>query len=470
MGVPVIIAGGKGTRLWPVSRQALPKPFVALTGDGATPLEATIARLATLAAMDLPLIVCSEAHGFLARDQARKVLGREPRMLLEPEGRNTAPALCAAALLLQARGDDQPMLALPADHAIRDVAAFAEAVARATALAQQDFLVTFAVAPTYPATGYGYLKLGAVIDAGKRQYRLDAFVEKPDAERAGRFLKTGGYAWTSGMFMFKPSVLLKAFAKLQPEILAACRAALGQAGAATTVKLDRVAFARAPAISIDYAIMEKAANVATVVADLGWSDIGDWQAMWELSAHDAAGNAVSGSAKVFGSSGSLLLGDGPLLVGVGLKDMVAVAVKDAVLVAPRARSQEVKDAVDRLMALGRDEAVSGKKVYRPWGSFEQLHIGPGFQVKELTVNPGAKLSLQRHRHRAEHWVVIAGEGIATRGEERIALSVNQSIFLPLGVIHRLENPGRETLRIIEVQIGGYTGEDDIERFDDIYGR
>ena len=467
MITPVIIAGGKGMRLWPASRESLPKPYVSVTGDGGTLLQSTFARLKAAGECGPPLVVCSEAHDFLVREQAA---GNPVDMLLEPMGRNTAPALCAAALVLAARGSDEPMLVLPADHIVKDGQAFASAVRSGADLARQGHLVTFAITPTSPATGYGYLKIGAPIDSALQQYRLEAFVEKPDLARAEGFLAAGGYAWNSGMFMFRPSVLIGAFEQFQPEILAACRAALAAARPGPVMKLEPQSFAAAPSISIDYAIMEKAPNVATVVADLGWSDVGDWQAIWEIAPRDAEGNAVRGNAQSVGSRGSLMQSDGPLVVGIGLEDMIAVGTKDAVVVAPRARSQDVKLAVDLLNSLGRGEAASSKKVFRPWGSFEQLHIGPGFQVKELTVIPGAKLSLQSHKFRAEHWVCIAGEGIATCDGARIPLKVGEATYLPLGAIHRLENPGTETLRIIEVQIGSYTGEDDIQRYEDVYGR
>ena len=466
---PVILAGGKGVRLWPVSRETLPKPYVRATGSDATLLQATLRRLAAIPGTDLPLVVCNAGHDFLVRAQAAATGGAS--LMLEPVGRNTAPAICAAALHLQAKGAGQvPMLVLPADHAIRDEAGFAAAVAAGAELAAQGHLVTFAIAPTFPATGYGYLKMGAAIDAGRGQYRLDRFVEKPDLATAQGFLDQGGYAWNSGMFVFTPDTLLAAFAALQPEMLAAVKAALAPAAAGDAVRLDPEAFARAPSISIDYAIMEKAPNVASVVAGFDWNDVGDWQAVWSIAAQDGSGNAISGNAEAIDSSGSLIHSDGPLVVGVGLTDMIAVASKDAVVVAPKHRAQDVKLAVELLARQNREEATSGKKVLRPWGSYEQLHIGPGFQVKELTVHPGAKLSLQRHKFRAEHWVCIAGTGVATRNDEKIPLAVDTCIYMPLGCIHRLENTGHETLRIIEVQIGSYTGEDDIERIEDVYGR
>lgn len=470
MVVPVILAGGKGVRLWPISREAMPKPYVRTADVEDTLLQATLRRVAAVDPTSSTLVVCNQEHDFLVSAQAQTSARNGVRLLLEPEGRNTAPALCAAALTLLATGSDEPMLVLPADHVITNQAAFTTAVKSGEALARQGYLVTFAIKPAFPATGYGYLKIGAPIDAVTRQFRIEAFVEKPDAEVAMQFLASGNYAWNSGMFVFQPSVLLAAFERYQPDILSACRDAVALGAADADVKIERQAFARAPSISIDYAIMEKAENVATVVADFDWSDVGDWQAVWSIAARDASGNAVFGNAEVMQSSGSLVHSDGPLLVGVGLVDMIAVATKDAIIVAPKDRAQDVKLAVEQLKVNNRPEASAGRKMHRPWGSFEQLHIGPGFQVKELTVLPGAKLSLQRHKFRGEHWVCIAGEGYAVRDKDRIHLTVGVGVFIPQGSVHRLENPGTDILRVVETQIGSYTGEDDIERLEDVYGR
>ena len=324
--------------------------------------------------------------------------------------------------------------------------------------------------PTGPATGYGYLKLGRAIDAGKQQFKLDAFVEKPDLEKAQGFIDSGQYAWNSGMFMFKATVLLKCFAELQPEILSACKAAMPAEAISSSYLLDQHAFSNAPSISIDYAIMERASNVATVVADMGWSDVGDWDAVWQASDKDMKGVVVRGNAHAIDCKDSIVQSCGPLVLGLGLDNMIAIGTRDAVLVAPLSRSQDVKKAVDALAELGRSEATSNKVVVRPWGWYESIHSGPGFQVKEIAVKPGAKLSLQRHKFRAEQWVCIMGRGIVTRGDELINIEVNQTVDIPLGAMHRLENISREMLHIIEVQLGAYTGEDDIERFDDIYGR
>ena len=471
MIVPVILAGGKGVRLWPVSREAMPKPYVRTANVEDTLLQATLRRVSAIDPAGPAYVVCNHQHDFLVNGQALASLSNAVRLVLEPEGRNTAPAICAAALVLEAVcGDDEPMLVLPADHAIKNEKAFVEAVWSGADLARQGYLVTFAVKPSFPATGYGYLKIGNVIRASAMQFEIEAFVEKPDAEVAIQFLASGNYAWNSGMFMFRPSVVLQAFERYQPDILQACRDAVGAKPTSAPVKLERAAFARAPSISIDYAIMEKAENVATVVAEFDWSDVGDWNAVWNIAVRDARGNAVFGNAEVMESSGSLVHSDGPLLVGVGLLDMIAVATKDAIIVAPKDRAQDVKRAVEVLKTQQRPEALGGKTVMKPWGSFEQLHAGPGFQVKELTVLPRAMLSLQRHKLRAEHWVCISGKGMAVCGEKRIPMIIGTGVFVPVGTIHRLENAGPEILRILEVQIGGYTGEDDIERLEDAYGR
>lgn len=468
--VPVVLAGGKGVRLWPVSREACPKPLVRALASEETMLQATVRRASGLGGGGRTMVVCNVEHDCIVGSQARMAARHGVRLILEPEGRNTAPAVCVAALVQSASGSDDPLLVLPADHAIRDEERFVEAVRSARQLAMAGHLVTFAIAPTFPATGYGYLKIGRPISEARRQFHIDAFIEKPPADVARKLVDGGQHAWNSGMFMFRPSVLVRAFEELQPEILEACRRAIPRGQWGEIVRLDGEAFGRSPAISIDQGIMEKSSNIATVLADFDWSDVGDWQAVWSITDKDDRGNAVIGHVEVVESSGSLLHSDGPLLVGVGLVDMIAVATRDAVVVAPRQRSQEIKQAVEILRSHGRPAAAGGLRVYRPWGSFEQLHEGAGFRVKELMVLPGAKLSLQRHRFRAEHWVCIGGEGYAVRDSERIRLSTGESVFIPLGAIHRLENPGTDVLRIVEIQIGNSTDEDDIERFEDIYGR
>lgn len=467
---PVILSGGKGSRLWPLSSEAVPKAYVALPGMNETPLQATLRRLEFLEPHHCPMIVCNEEHLLLALNQASGAATGTPQVVLEPEGRNTAAAVCVAALIVNnMEREDEPMLVLPADHVIQDVAAFAEAVGAGANLARRGYLVTFAVKPSFPATSYGYIKLGPPVDQSGSQFEVAAFIEKPDKDTAAGFLARGGYAWNSGMFMFRPSVVLEAFERYEPNVLRACRAAAGDPLDSTVVKLDRVAFLPAPSTSIDCAIMEKATNVAAVAAKFDWSDVGDWQSVWSTSSHDINCNAVSGKAAVMNCSGSLVHSAGPSLLGVGLKDIIAVATEDAIIVMPRDHSQDIKAAVENMQAASRPEA-SGIQALRPWGFFRQLNVGAGYKMKELTVLPGAKLSLQRHKFRSEHWICIAGEGVATRGDERIPLALGTSVFISQGAVHRLENTGSENLRIVEIQIGSYTGDDDIERLEDDYGR
>ncbi len=457
MIVPVIIAGGKGLRLWPQSRETLPKPFVDVIGYEQTLLQSTFERLKVVPGLNAPLIVCNAAHSFLVQAQAISAGQPEVSMLLEPEGRNTAPALCAAALMIERlSGSEAIMLVLPADHIIADEEGFARAVASGAELAGQNYLVTFAMKPTSPATGYGYLKLGSAIDTGKQQFMLDAFIEKPNLEKAQEFLSSANYAWNSGMFMFKAAVLLKNFEALQPDMLGACRAALPTESESSSFLLSQKEFSRAPSISIDYAIMEKAANVATVVADFGWSDVGDWEAVWQASDKDGKGVVARGNVHVTDCTDSIVQSQGPLVVGLGLEKMIAIGTKDAVLVAPLSRAQDVKKAVDALAALGRSEGTSTKKVFMHWGWYESLHHGPGFQVKEIAVNPRAKFPLQRQEFRTGHLVCIVGKGIVTRHGERIEIGVNEHVDIPLGSICNLENPGSEMLHIIDVEIGHYT--------------
>ena len=422
---PVIIAGGQGSRLWPVSRHNAPKPFVPLTGGGETLLQSTLRRLAALENIDAPLIVCNAAHETLARQQAREILGYDPLLLLEPEGRNTAPAICAAALMLQQRGGDEPMLVLPADHLIGDEPAFADAVTRAATLAHDRHLVTFAITPDHAATGYGYLKLGEAINAAQRQFRVASFIEKPDATRAAQFLRDGGHAWNSGMFMFKPSAILEAFAKHQRQTLAVCRAA-------QMIGTDRLGevFADAPSMSIDHAIMEKAANVVTVAADLAWSDLGDWQAIWQTLPHDDQGNSLSGPVVALDSRGSLLLSDGPQLVAIGLSNMIAIAANGAVLVAPLSRAQEVKDITS---LLGKDKASAAQ--------VEQIRIEPQSSVMLASQSNG-------------HLICIAGRGIVINKEARTAIESNQSLVTHPGDSLRIENNGNGTLHLINLKLDG----------------
>jgi mannose-1-phosphate guanylyltransferase / mannose-6-phosphate isomerase len=472
MLIPVILSGGAGTRLWPLSRELHPKQLLALTGDR-TMLQQTALRLDGLGA-SAPIVVCNEAHRFLVAEQLRQ-LDIEPRAtLLEPFGRNTAPAIALAALAALAAGEKEPnaadpiLLVLPADHVIRDVPAFQESVRVALPAAEQGRLVTFGIVPTAAETGYGYIQHGAPDGALRRIAR---FVEKPQIERAREFVKSGEYYWNSGMFMFRARRYLEELERYAPQIARVCRTVIQSA---TTdldfTRIDAKAFDPCPSDSIDYAVMEKTADAVVVPLSAGWSDVGSWAALHDASESDGRGNVARGDVIVEDSDGCYLYSESRLIGAVGLKDHVVVETKDAVLVAPRDRVQDVKKLVARLKDQGRYEYSLHREVFRPWGSYDNLEEGPRFQVKRLTVKPGASLSLQLHHHRAEHWVVVSGTARITRGEEVFLLEEDQSTYIPIGVQHRIENPGKIPLHIIEIQSGSYFGEDDIIRLEDQYGR
>ena len=486
---PVILSGGSGTRLWPLSREAYPKQFLALTGAH-TMLQETALRLdglpeehprPGLQLLD-PIVVCNEAHRFLVAEQFRQ-LGRRPAaILLEPVGRNTAPALTLAALSASAGEADPVLLVAPADHAIADAPAFRRAVADGALLAEEGGVITFGVVPGKPETGYGYLQQGEALaraDLGGAAHRLHAFVEKPDVETAQRYLASGEYLWNSGLFMMRASVWLALIGRFRPDIAAACEAAHAGGGRdGDFCRLDAARFAECPADSIDYAVMERlCAAVAPVEApalvlplDAGWSDVGAWAALWDVREHDEAGNVLEGDAFVHQSSNNVLIAQHRMLAAVGVDDLIVVETPDAVLVARRDRAQEVKAVTQFLAAAERDEHRHHQRVHRPWGAFESVTRGPRYQVKRLTVKPGEALSMQMHHHRAEHWVVVSGTAWVTRGDERFLLTENESTYIPVGTRHRLENPGTIALEIIEVQSGSYLGEDDIVRFEDRYHR
>ena len=468
MLTPVILSGGAGTRLWPLSRELYPKQLLALTGQR-TMIQDTALRLKGLEAA-APIIVCNDAHRFLVAEQMRQI-SQEPRaIVLEPCGRNTAPAIALAALAALKGSDnaDPVLLVLPADHVIRDVPAFQQAALAAQAAAEEGRLVTFGVVPHAPETGYGYIKRGAPLGS---VYRIEQFVEKPDAERAGQFVASGAYYWNSGMFVFRARRYLEELERFAPAIAAAARKAYEGARADLDfTRLDAKAFEACPSDSIDYAVMEKTADAVVVPLDAGWSDVGSWASLHAASECDANGNVAIGDVLVEDSSNCYLYSESRLVAAVGLEDHVVVETKDAVLVAPKNRVQDVKSLVGKLKELGRYEHSLHREVFRPWGSYDSLENGHRFQVKRLTVKPGAQLSLQMHHHRAEHWVVVSGTARITRGDETFILEENQSTYIPIGVKHRIENPGRIPLHIIEVQSGSYLGEDDIVRFEDQYGR
>jgi mannose-1-phosphate guanylyltransferase / mannose-6-phosphate isomerase len=466
--IPVVLAGGSGTRLWPLSREEHPKQLLALVNER-TMLQNTLQRLAELGEeVASPLIVCTEEHRFLVAEQVREV-GGEASILIEPLGRDTAPAVAVAAHEALGRDENALLLILPADHVIGRPADFARAVQAARPFAEKGSLVTFGIVPASAHTGYGYIKKGAALGTGGT-HAVAAFVEKPGAEQARQYLAQG-YLWNSGMFLFRAAEYLRLLAEYEPQMHGAmARAHARRRPDLDFIRLDPASFAESPANSIDYAVMEKAADRVVVPLDCAWSDVGSWEALWEIGNRDADGNVLVGNVLVEDVQGSLVHASDRIVAAIGLRDHIVVETKDAVLVATKERAQEVKKIVRRLQAEGRAEARVHPKVSRPWGTYECLDRGQRFQVKRIVVNPGASLSLQRHFHRAEHWVVVRGTARIGNGDQELILSENQSTYIPLGVKHRLQNPGAIPLEIIEIQTGSYLGEDDIERFDDVYGR
>lgn len=466
---PIIMAGGSGSRLWPLSRQLNPKQFLTLVDNSdVSMLQATIQRLEGLDTA-LPTLICNEQHRFLAAEQLRQLGMEQANILLEPVARNTAPAVALAALQLSNDGVDPILLVLAADHLIQDVPAFHTSILASVPLAEAGKLVTFGIVPTEPEIGYGYIEKGEPV--GAAGFSVARFVEKPDLETAQKYLANGRYFWNSGMFMFKASRYLQELGHFHPEILAACRAAL--AGGEQDMHFTRVnseAFSACPADSIDYAVMEKTADAVMVPLGAGWSDIGSWSAVWDVSKKNADGNVFRGDVLSQGSRNTLVHADSRVVATVGVDDLIVVETKDAVLVAHKSKVQDVKGIVEQLKSDGRQEYINHREVYRPWGVYDSIDNGHRYQVKRITVKPGAKLSVQMHHHRAEHWIVVSGTAKVTNGEKTYLVTENQSTYIPIGQIHALENPGQIPLELIEVQSGSYLGEDDIVRFEDRYGR
>jgi mannose-1-phosphate guanylyltransferase/mannose-6-phosphate isomerase len=483
---PVVLSGGSGTRLWPLSREKYPKQLLPLLGADSL-LQATVRRVEGIAGCELapPLVVCNEDYRFVIAEQLR-LMGKPGTIVLEPTGRNTAPALTLAALAANKNALDPILLVMPADHVITDLAAFRNAVSQGAVLAQDGAVVTFGIRPETPETGYGYIQSGAAYAAPTEPARLIArFVEKPDLATAQAYLLEGSYLWNSGLFMLRASIWLAAMGICRPDILASCQTAWAQASTdGDFVRVGKDAFAACSSDSIDYAVMERIAQQSGVSGaqttalptgvviplSAGWSDIGAWDALWQVLPKDASGNVAQGDVLLQDCHDTLALSEGRLLACVGVSDLVVVETADAILVAHKDKTQDVKKIVDRLKKEGRTEGSIHRKVLRPWGSYDSVDAGPRFQVKRIVVKPGGILSLQMHHHRAEHWIVVSGTAKITRGDETFLLSENESTFIPLGTTHRLENPGRVPLEMIEVQSGAYLGEDDIVRFEDVYGR
>ncbi len=468
MILPVILSGGAGTRLWPLSRELYPKQLLPLASEK-TMLQETVQRLDGIPEIENPLIVCNDAHRFMVAEQLRQ-LDKEPAaIILEPCGRNTAPAVAIAALYAQNLGIDPVLLILPADHLIQDVSTFHQAVQLGVDQAEQGSLVTFGIVPTQPEIGYGYIRADQTSNSSA--YPVAEFVEKPDMETAKRYLASGNYYWNSGMFMFRASRYLVELKRYQPEMLTACQSAFNHmVGDLDFQRLDETAFAACPADSIDYAVMEKTDRAVVIPLTAGWNDIGAWSALWDVHPHDTDGNVLIGDVLTEAANNCYLHASHRLIAAVGVEDLVVVETADAVLIAQRDQVQNVKGIVEQLKQQGRTEANLHRRVNRPWGAYEGVDAGERFQVKRITVNPGASLSLQKHHHRAEHWIVVKGTAKVICGENVLLLSENQSTYIPLGEVHRLENPGQIPLEIIEVQSGSYLGEDDIVRLEDVYGR
>jgi len=470
MITPVILAGGSGTRLWPLSRELYPKQLINLSDDN-TLLQNTLLRLKDLDKISDPVVVCNEDHRFMVAEQLRAININPSSIILEPVGKNTAPAIAAAALKTIQNNPDSILLVLPADHVIENLPNFHMALELGIKYAARNNLITFGIIPDAPETGYGYIKKGKALDEANQAYEIERFVEKPDSETAKTYLESGQFCWNSGMFMFKAALIIDQLRKYAAPMAEACVDAVEKGiEDLDFFRLDKASFETSPSDSIDYAVMEKTDKGVVIPIEAGWNDLGSWDALWQTGAKDENQNVIIGDVLLSEVKNSYLHADSRLIAAVGLENHVVVETRDAVLVASRDKVQNVKDLVNQLRKTSRDEAIVHSKVFRPWGAYETIDISDRFQVKRITVKPGAKLSLQKHYHRAEHWTVVSGTAIVTNGEQEILLKEDQSTYIPLGTVHRMENPGKVPLELIEVQSGSYLGEDDIVRFDDVYGR
>lgn len=469
MITPVILSGGSGTRLWPLSRQLHPKQLLPLLNETSL-LQDTINRLHGLKDIDQTVIICNEEYRFMVAEQAHATSIGASAIILEPVGRNTAPAIALAAFQVQQSDENAVLLVLPADHDIQNIAEFHKAIETGLQQAQNGHFVTFGIVPDAPETGYGYIKAASSV-AVNEVSNIDTFVEKPDLETATKYLAEGDYYWNSGMFMFKASEYLNALQEFAPEIYKASKSAIDTAQRDMDfIRVGVEAFKKCPSDSIDYAVMEKVKNAVVIPVDIGWSDVGSWSALHEIGEQDENKNIIIGDTKCISTKNSYVRAEGKLVTTLGLENIIVVDTEDALLVANKDCVQDIKDIVGELTAEKRDEVVLHKRVCRPWGSYQGIDQADRFQVKRITVNPGARLSLQLHHHRAEHWIVVNGTAKVTKGDEEFILSENESTYIPLGTKHRLENIGQIPLELIEVQTGSYLGEDDIVRFDDMYGR
>ena len=469
--VPVILSGGSGSRLWPLSRAQRPKQFLALTGDNSL-FQQTLERVCDIEghqAQLSPIVVANTDHRFLVAEQCREMAIEPMSLILEPVARNTAPAIAVAAMAAMQRADDPVMLVLPSDHTFSDVAAFHSAVGVGLLAAQSGSMVVFGITPTYPETGYGYVKARKADDHGV--HAVEAFVEKPNLGLARSYIEQGGYYWNSGMFMFRASVYLQELTRHRPEMVKACQGAWDESTIDLEfVRLNKEAFASSPSDSIDFAVMEKTNKAVVIPLDAGWSDVGAWSAVWQVQDRDTSGNAIKGDVLIESSTNSYVNAQSRMVAIVGMDNVVVVETSDAVLVMNKDRSQDVKKLVDQLKSSKRSEVDLHREVFRPWGSYDSIDHGKRFQVKRITVKPSAKLSVQMHHHRAEHWVVVSGTARVRVGDKTQLITENQSVYIPVGEVHSLENPGKVPLHLIEVQTGSYLGEDDIVRFEDLYGR